>query len=108
MASQQVTDTVRRYLRVLRDNGVDAAFAVLFGSHARGNSTEWSDIDLIVVAPHFDVHRTREDVESLWLLTLAVDSSIEPVACGLDEWSADDSRPVLEIARTEGVVISLV
>ena len=25
---------------------------VLFGSHARGTATEWSDVDLLVILPH--------------------------------------------------------
>jgi len=33
------------------------------------------------------------------------DSRIEPIACGEREWDADTSRPILEIARREGMVI---
>ena len=106
MAVQSVVDTVRRYLAVLQKNGIDAEFGVLFGSHARGEASELSDIDLIVVSAYFDSHRSRADVEPLWLLTLNVDASIEPIACGLAEWERDDSRPVLEIARTEGIRVS--
>jgi predicted nucleotidyltransferase len=105
MAAQRVVSIIRRYLAILQSHGIDARFAVLFGSHARGDADTWSDIDIVVVASHYDTHRTREDVKPLWLLTLEVEPSIEPIACGVEEWSKDDSRPVLEIARNEGIVI---
>jgi predicted nucleotidyltransferase len=107
VAAQRIIDSVLRYLAVLRRHGIDASFAVLFGSHARGDASEWSDVDVVVVAPYFDTHRSRADVDALWLHTLEVDPGIEPVACGLAEWDTDDSRPILEIARTEGITIPL-
>jgi len=102
MAAKGVTDTIRRYMDVLRENGIDVAFTVLFGSQARGEAHEWSDVDLVVVAPYFDTHREHSDVNPLWLLAVKVDTAIEPIACGLREWSEDSSRPILEIARKEG------
>jgi len=45
-------------------------------------------------------------VETLWRATLAADVRIEPIACGEREWETDDSRPILEIARQEGIVIA--
>ncbi|MBM4355376.1 MAG: nucleotidyltransferase domain-containing protein [Deltaproteobacteria bacterium] len=107
MAAEHVVGSVRRYLDVLRDNGIDAAFAVLFGSQVKGDADEWSDIDLVVVAPYFDGHRNHDDVTPLWLLAMQVDPSIEPIACGLKEWNEDDSRPILEVARREGRLIGL-
>jgi hypothetical protein len=34
------------------------------------------------------------------------DSRIEPIACGEREWESNASRPILEIARREGIVIA--
>jgi hypothetical protein len=62
---------------------------------------------LQVFYTHFDTHRSRADVDALWLLTLAADPSIEPIACGYEEWFKDDSRPILEVARQEGQIIRL-
>jgi hypothetical protein len=38
-------------------------------------------------------------------LCIGTDSRIEPIACGENEWEADDSRLILEIVRREGIVI---
>jgi predicted nucleotidyltransferase len=97
---------VRRYLEAARDAGIDVRRAVLFGSYARGDANDWSDIDLVVIAPVFDERRDRELVRRLWTLRAYTDSRIEPVACGEREWETDDSRPILEYARREGVEIA--
>jgi hypothetical protein len=44
-------------------------------------------------------------VERLWLATEWADDRIEPVACGETEWLEDGARPILEVARREGVVV---
>ena len=59
MANPEVIDIVRRYLAALPGVGIHAKQAVLFGSYARGDSDEWSDIDIVVIAPEFDGPRTR-------------------------------------------------
>lgn len=105
MATRRAVAAARRYLEVLAENGIQAPFVVLFGSHVVGDADEWSDIDIIVVSPYFDTHRKHSDVDALWCLTLQADLAIEPIACGLREWDEDDGRPILEIARREGQII---
>jgi len=93
---------VRAYLQELRAHGVDARFAVVFGSYATGRATEWSDIDVVVVARRFDTTIRWDDVSVLWCVAARVDSRIEPVACGERQWTEDDSSAIIEIARREG------
>jgi len=98
---------MRRYIQALNTYGIHVSRLVLFGSFARGNADEWSDIDLIVIAPEFDGPRELTLVEKLWLATASADDRIEPVPCGQQEWETDGSRPILEIARREGVIITV-
>jgi predicted nucleotidyltransferase len=74
--SQDLDEIVRIFLDEIRKvYRVDSAY--LFGSHARGTSNDWSDIDLAVVSPDFS-----EDLyeERLVLMRLAadIDDRIEP------------------------------
>ena len=85
--------------------GIHPEMAVLFGSFATGKADEFSDIDLIVIAPEFDGNRQVQLVKNLWKAT-AADSRIEPIPCGKEEWENDQSRPILEIARNEGVIVA--
>lgn len=51
--------------------------AILFGSHARGDADEWSDVDLAVISPDFArmTHATLMDL--LVEIALAVDPAVE-------------------------------
>jgi predicted nucleotidyltransferase len=101
-----VIASVRRYLRGARKAGIDARRAVLIGSHTRGTADEWSDIDIVVIAPELEGPADHCLVAKLWELRASTDPRIEPIPCGEREWETDGSRPILEIARREGVVIA--
>jgi predicted nucleotidyltransferase len=106
MVESTVMTALRRYIIALGSFGINTSRLVLFGSFARGDADEFSDIDLIVVAPEFDGPREISLVEKLWRATISADNRIEPIPCGEQEWETDGSRPILEIARREGVVIT--
>jgi predicted nucleotidyltransferase len=107
MVDRSIAEIVRRYLRVLEEAGIHARRAVLFGSFARGQANEWSDIDLVVIAPELEPPRRLPVVESLWRLRGAADIRIEPIPCGEREWQTEEGRPILDIARQEGMEISI-
>lgn len=106
MVDAAVVKAIRHYVGVLRrDHGLDVERAVVFGSYAKGRADEWSDIDLVVVAPRFDGHFSRDDVSLLWRVAAHTDSRIEPIPCGVRQWDEDQSSAIIEIARREGQVI---
>ncbi len=85
--------------------GIHASRAVVFGSYARGELREDSDIDLIVIAPEFDTLPDHATITRLWRARRQVDSRIEPIPCGERQWEEDDVNLIIEIARREGQVI---
>ncbi len=98
---------VRKYLGALPRWGIHARRAVLFGSSARGEAHENSDIDVVVIASELDRPHTIDDVEQLWRATRDGDDRIEPIPCGEQEWERGTDRPIIEIARQEGIMVSL-
>jgi hypothetical protein len=107
MVDQAIEQSVKRFLLAARRSGIDATRAVLFGSHARGTAREFSDIDLIVIAPEFDQVPDRSLLEKLWELRATTDHRIEPVPCGEAEWEAPvTARAIIEIAHREGIMIA--
>ena len=102
MAEREIIESIQRYIRDVEDAGIPVSFVVLFGSQVRGNTHKWSDIDLMVVSPRFDGEKVREDTNLLWRAAARTDSRIEPIACGLQQWSEDTSSAIIEIARREG------
>ncbi len=105
MVEKSIIEMIKRYLSSLSAEGIHSQQAILFGSYARGRADQDSDLDLIVIAPELDGERTIELVEKLWRIAGTVDSRIEPIPCGLEEWKTDTGRPILEIAKKEGVMI---
>ncbi len=104
MVEPAIVETVRRYLASLPALGIRASRGVLFGSFVRGEAGPHSDIDLVVIAPEFDGARDISLVKAMWRATVS-DDRIEPIPCGEREWDSGNGRPILEIARREGVVI---
>lgn len=107
MVDSAVVEVVKRYLRTLQKAGIHARRGVLLGSFARGEARQWSDIDLVVIAPELDGARPLSLVERLWELTGEADNRIEPIPCGEREWETEEGRPILDIARGEGLVIRM-
>ncbi len=107
MADESIIETVQRFLRKVRESGIHARRAVLFGSCARGDCTPESDIDVLVIAPEFDGQRDPDKVRLLWRARANVDIRLEPLACGERQWLEDDGTPLIEIARQQGVMIEL-
>ncbi|MCX7044904.1 MAG: nucleotidyltransferase domain-containing protein [Candidatus Sumerlaeota bacterium] len=106
MVDKSIIAKIRQYLSALSAHGIHSRQAILFGSFARNEETQWSDIDLVVIAPEFDSPHSSELVKCLWRATLAADNRIEPIPCGEQEWEKDDSRAILEVARQEGIRIA--
>ena len=107
MVARSVVETVRMYLHTVNDNGIPISFGVVFGSQARGTAHEQSDIDLLVVSPHFDGRKDHRETSLLWHLTVDTDTRIEPIPVGEREWKEDDSRAIVEIARREGQIVEV-
>jgi predicted nucleotidyltransferase len=106
MVKKTVVNTVRKYLHALSEQGIPVKAGIVFGSQATGKANKWSDIDLVVISPHFDKKRKRSDIDLLWYVAACTDSRIEPVAVGEKQFEQDTSV-IIEVARREGHIIPL-
>ncbi|MCB9421174.1 MAG: nucleotidyltransferase domain-containing protein [Ardenticatenaceae bacterium] len=107
MADDTIVTSVKKYLNELLRLGVPVQYGVLFGSYARGNDRQWSDIDLLVVSSLFDDELDREDINLLWRTAAYTDNRIEPIPVGLERWKTDDASTIIEVARREGILITV-
>jgi predicted nucleotidyltransferase len=74
------SDDLEKIIRIFLDEiqktyRLDSAY--LFGSHAKGTSNRWSDIDLAVVSPDFSEDLYEERL-ALMRLAVEIDDRIEP------------------------------
>lgn len=67
---------IRQYLASLKEHGFEIQYAILFGSYARGQSNEWSDIDLALVSHEFEGVRFT-DKNKIRKITIAVSKDLE-------------------------------
>jgi predicted nucleotidyltransferase len=99
---QTVLEQLRAKLPELRE-AFQPQEIILFGSHARGEATEWSDIDLIIVSELFrDVKwpvRHRPFFKILWR-----DRSVDVICLTPDEFRKLLTWPgVVSTAEREGI-----
>jgi predicted nucleotidyltransferase len=66
---RQTLDHLARRIRIQQ--------AILFGSYARGEANQWSDVDLAIVSPDFERMSHRQVIDLLVEVALAVDPRVE-------------------------------
>jgi uncharacterized protein len=104
MAQREVIELLKKYCTLLILSGIPVERAFLYGSYARGEATEISDIDIMLVSPIFDSADTDANIKS-WSLTRKIDTRIEPYTVGSKRFLTDDVSPLLQIVKQEGIEI---
>ena len=95
---RKVKKIVDMYIVALRENNIPVKQAILFGSYAKGNYNDWSDIDLALVSEIFEGIRIR-DRSRIRAITLKVSNDIEVLPYRPQDFNVDDPL-VKEIIRT--------
>lgn len=72
----EIREAIERFRLQLLQMGIHCTRMLLFGSHARGEGDENSDIDLIVISPDWDGMTQRQRRE---LLGTAAARILEPI-----------------------------
>ncbi len=96
----KVKNTIDSYLRALSHNGIPIKEAVLFGSYARGNYQEWSDIDIALVSDIFGGDRI-DDKDKIRKITLSISSEIEVIPFSPDDFNMQN--PFVKEILTTGI-----
>ncbi len=103
MARKETINIVSEYVKILNESGLLIDKAFLFGSAARNENHEESDIDVMLVSRRFDDSSDDLAYGLIWRLTRAVDTRIEPFAIGLSRFNNDEISPLLQIVKKEGI-----
>lgn len=75
---EAVIKDLKRYIAVLKENGFPIQRAMLFGSWARGNGREESDVDVALISNVFTGDRFQ-DRRRIIPLRRKINNSIEPI-----------------------------
>ncbi len=105
-ATSEVTDIIGRFRRELERIGIRSERILLFGSHARGEAREGSDIDLIVVSPDWARLSRRERLETLGIAAVRIMEPIQAQGFTPDEIAARQTGTFWEtILRQEAIPV---
>lgn len=106
MVREDAIKLALEYVMALSDHGLKITRAIIFGSYARGENNDNSDIDLLLVSPEFD-----RDIDRyyglLWKMTKVGDYKIEPVPVGEEYFKLDSGSPIIESAKQEGYELKI-
>ena len=104
MLQPDALNIAQQYVSNLNNAGIVIYKAYLFGSYARNQAAEGSDIDILLISEAFD---TDDDVilSKPWSPKYRQDYRIEPVAFGKKRFQTEDESVILEVVRREGLEI---
>ncbi len=108
MASQrpEVAGIIARFCEQLQQMGIRVEKAILFGSRARGEGGEASDIDVLVVSSDFEGMNSRERLELLGIAAARLWEPIEAIGYTPGELERAEPATLLEEILRTGVGIA--
>jgi uncharacterized protein len=96
---QTINKKIADYLKLVRQKFNDVESVYVFGSYAKGNSDQDSDIDLAIVLKNLDDSKRFDIQVQLMLLASQIDSRIEPHPISHDDFYSGNPF-VFEIKKT--------
>lgn len=90
---------IAKYLDLIKEKYSNIESAYLFGSYAKGKTTDDSDIDLALIFTNLDDSRRFDMQVQLMLLASKIDSRIEPHPISREDFNSGDPF-VVEIKKT--------
>lgn len=102
MAKNEVVELLRKYIYLLRTEGITVDKAYLYGSYLSNTANIDSDIDLMIVT-----NNENDDylTGKIWNLTRKVSSKIEPYLVGINRFNSNDNSPLIELVKRTGLEI---
>ena len=94
---------ISQYLDALKAHGFRIQQAILFGSYARGEATQWSDIDLALISDAFEGVRFT-DKNKIRAITIAISSDLEVFPFNPKDFTA--SNPLVKEILDTGIQVA--
>ncbi|MBN1159464.1 MAG: nucleotidyltransferase domain-containing protein [Bacteroidales bacterium] len=90
---------ITKFLDLIRETFSDIESAYIFGSYAKGKSSEDSDIDVALIFKHLDDSKRFDVQVQLMLIAATIDSRIEPHPISHEDFNSGNPF-VTEIKKT--------
>jgi len=98
-------ETIERFRKAIEARGISVDKLILYGSYARGDYHEGSDIDLILISEDFRDHDYWSRIDILSEAIYEVFEPIEVVAFTPEEWDKQTS-PLYDYAKQGEILVA--
>ena len=105
MAKREVIDILKKYVVLLKSEGIAVEKAFLYGSYSLGRETDDSDIDLMIVTNDKDADNDFI-AGKVWQLTRKINTKIEPFLIGRNRFNKNNHSPLIDLIKEKGIEIS--
>ncbi len=102
MAKREIVEILKKYIFVLRSEGITIDKAYLYGSYLSNTATDDSDIDIMIVTENEDDYLSGK----IWSLTRKVNSKIEPYLVGKGRFNNNVDSPLIDLVKRTGLEIA--
>ncbi|MGA1842507.1 MAG: nucleotidyltransferase domain-containing protein [bacterium] len=102
VVAEHIVEIIKRYIEELKNNNIPVDQVIIFGSYAKGQPKEESDIDIALISPVFTGDR-YEDRRRIVPLRRKIDNRIEPIPFRPEDF-CEDGNLIDEIKKTGKVL----
>jgi predicted nucleotidyltransferase len=102
MAKREIVELLKKYIFILRSEGITVDKAYLYGSYLSNIATNNSDIDIMIVTENEDDYLTGK----VWSLTKKVNSKIEPFLVEKARFYSNENSPLIDLVKKTGLEIT--
>jgi len=102
MDKREIVEILKKYIFVLRSEGITIEKAYLYGSYLSNSANDESDIDILLVTESEDDYLTGK----IWSLTKKVNSKIEPYLVAKGRFNNNVDSPLIDIVKKSGLEIA--
>ncbi|MCS6950276.1 MAG: nucleotidyltransferase domain-containing protein [Armatimonadota bacterium] len=98
-----VQEVVRQYHRRVEQELGTAVQVILFGSHARGEASADSDVDVLVIVPRLDAHVMERLIDLAWEASIEAGLVLSVVPLDAQRLPLMQASPFFQAVQREGV-----
>ncbi len=102
MSKREVIELLKRYIFLLRSEGINVDKAFLYGSYLSNTANDESDIDIMIVTENEDDYLTGK----IWSLTRKINTKIEPYLVDKARFYENVNSPLIDLVKNTGIEIT--
>lgn len=83
----EIVEMIEKFIKLVEEDNIQIEKVILFGSYAKGNYTEDSDIDLAIISPDFKESEHIKNMSRLLLTASKLRADIQTIPYSVEEYN---------------------